>query len=364
MDRLVEARKTIEEIDKEMARLFVKRMGCSERIAEYKSENGIPILDSGREKELIARNEKYIDGELLRPYYRQFMKSVMDISKQYQHRLVEKMKIAYSGVEGAFANIASRRIFPDGELIAYRSFKEAYNSVVKGDCDVVVMPIENSYAGEVGQAMDLMYEGDLYINGIYPLRISQNLLGVEGSSIGSIKKVISHPQALNQCADYIAEHDYEPVKADNTAVAAKQVAELKDITIAAIASKETAKLYGLTLLDHDINEDLQNTTRFAVLSRHREEIINGIEGTTVILMFSVKNEAGMLAEAIGVIGKHGFSMNSLRSRPLKTLSWQYYFYTEIEGKHASEKINEMLKELSGYCESLKILGASKDNPEL
>ncbi|MCR5357467.1 MAG: chorismate mutase [Lachnospiraceae bacterium] len=364
MDKLTEARQSIEQIDKEMARLFVKRMGCSEQIAQYKSANGIPILDSGREKELIAKNEEYVENENLKPYYRHFMKSVMDISKQYQHKLTERMRIAYSGVEGAFANIASRRIFPDGELIAYRSFKEAYNSVVKGDCDVLVMPIENSYAGEVGQAMDLMYEGDLFINGIYPLRIRQNLLGVKGSSIESIKKVLSHPQALDQCADYIAEHDYEPVKADNTAVAAKQVAKLNDITVAAIASKETAELYGLTLLDHDINEDLQNTTRFAVLSRQREEIINAREGSTVILMFSVKNEAGMLAEAIGVIGKHGFSMNSLKSRPLKTLSWQYYFYTEIEGKHASEKINEMVKELSGYCESLKILGASMDNPEL
>jgi chorismate mutase/prephenate dehydratase len=289
---------------------------------------------------------------------------MMDISKQYQRKLIKGSRIAYSGVEGAFASIAASRLFPDGELVSYRNFKEAYRAVSHGKCDVCVLPIENSNAGEVGQVMDLMYEGELFINGIYPLRISQNLLALPGSRIEDIKKVISHPQALEQCSDYITEHDFEPVQAANTAMAARQVAEMKDPTVAAIASRETAALYGLSLLDHDINEDIDNTTRFAVLSRDREEIINSSEGTTVILMFSVKNEAGMLADAIAVIGKHGFSMNALRSRPLKTLSWQYYFYVEIAGTHASDKINAMLDEMGRYCESLKILGASKDNPNL
>lgn len=358
MSELSDARVMIEEIDKEMADLFEKRMKCSKSIAAYKSSNGIPILDTGREKELLERNEKYIDNTEVRPYYRQFMQSVMDISKLYQHKLTEKMRIAYSGVEGAFANIAAARLFPDGNLVSCRNFKEAYRSVEKGICDVAVLPIENSNAGEVGQVMDLIYEGDLYINGIYPLRISQNLLGIKGSSIDGIKTVISHPQALEQCADYITGHDFEQIQAANTAVAAKQVASMNDISVAAIASRETADLYGLTLLDHDINEDIDNTTRFAVLSRTCEKTLNASEGSSVILMFSVKNEAGMLAEAIGVIGKYGFSMNALRSRPLKSLAWQYYFYVEIEGNKGSDRLKQMLDEMSGYCVSLKVLGFS------
>lgn len=358
MSDISAARKRIEEIDREMAALFEKRMQCSEEIAEYKGKNGIPIYDPDREKELLERNGEYIENSVIKPYYKQFMQSVMDISKQYQHKLVEKTRIAYSGVEGAFASIAARRMFPDGELVPFRNFKEAYKAVSKGICDVAVLPIENSYAGEVGQVMDLMYAGDLSINRIYPIRISQSLLGVPGSSIGSIKKVISHPQALSQCADYITEHDFEQVQSANTAMAAKQVAELADITVAAIASRETAELYGLTLLDHDINEDIQNTTRFAVLSKNREEIVNTSANASVILMFSVKNEAGMLAEAIGVIGRHGFSMNVLRSRPLKSLAWQYYFYTEVEGNNDSDKLKKMIDEMSEYCVSLKILGSS------
>ena len=363
MTDLKEARKTIEDIDKQMASLFEKRMGCAGEIARYKSENGIPILDADREKALIEKNEGYVSDEL-RPYYRQFIKNILDISKQYQHKLIENTRVAYSGVEGAFANIAASKLFPDGELVAFRNFKEAYRAVSNGRCDIAVLPIENSSAGEVGQVMDLMFAGDLYINGIYPLRISQNLLGVKGSSIETVKKVISHPHALLQCSDYINEHDYETQEAANTAMAAKQVSEMNDPAVAAIASRETARLYGLTLLDHDINMDLDNTTRFAVLSRNREEIINSSFGTTVILMFSVKNEAGMLAEAIGVLGKHGYSMNALRSRPLKSLSWQYYFYAEIAGRDGSDEINAMLEEMGKYCETLKILGASRDNAEI
>ncbi len=361
MTDLNESRNKIEEIDRQMAELFVKRMHTAEEIAEYKKSNGIPILDTGREKALIEKNEQYIEDNSLKPHYRKFMQDVMDISKQYQHKLLEKSRIAYSGIEGAFAFIAAKNLFPDGELVSFRNFRQAYDSVMNGNCDIAVLPIENSNAGEVGQVMDIMYEGDLFINGIYPFRISQNLLGIEGSSVNMIKKVISHSQALEQCAEYIEEHGMETVQASNTAVAAKQVAEMNDKSVAAIASKETAGLYGLTLLDHDINEDITNTTRFAVLSRSREEIINGAEGTTVILMFSVKDEAGMLAKAIGVIGKHGLSMNSLRSRPLKSLSWQYYFYAEISGRNSTGKIPDMLKEMSKYCESLKVLGASRES---
>lgn len=364
MDTLNSAREEIEKIDRQMAELFEQRMGCSARIAEYKSENGMPILDEGREKVLIEKNEVYVGNEDLRPFYRQFLHGVLDISKQYQHTLVETMRIAYSGIEGAFANIAAKKLFPDGELVPFKSFKRAYNAVALGNCDVAVMPIENSAAGEVGQVLDLLFSGDLYVNGLYPLRISQNLLGVEGSHLKDIKRVISHPQALQQCADYITEHGFEATESANTSIAAKQVAEMNDKTVAAIASKETAGLYGLKLLDHDINEDIQNTTMFAVVSRKREEIINNGSGATVILMFSVKNEAGSLANAIGVIGKHGFSMNALRSRPLKSSPWQYYFYAEIDGRHAFDRIDAMLGEMSKYCEALKVLGASKENKEL
>ena len=271
----------------------------------------------------------------------------------------EKLTVAYSGIRGAFANIAAQRLFPDAKLVSYKNFKEAYNAVVKGQCDRAVLPTENSYAGEVGQVLDLMYEGDLYIDGVYPLRISQNLLGIKGSRIENIKKVMSHPHALEQCDEFITSHHLERIEAVNTAIAAKQVADLNDMSIAAIASIDTAKLYGLEILKENINEDTFNTTKFAVLSRNRNAKKND---TSLILMFAVKNEAGMLAKAIDVIGRHGFSMNALRSRHLKSLSWQYYFYAEIEGDPESDEISRMLSEMSQYCVSLKQLGTTGENP--
>ena len=120
------------------------------------------------------------------------------------------------------------RIFPESNCISCRDFKAAYDSVVNGECDVAVLPIENSYAGEVGQTMDLIFSGSLFINGIYELEIHQNLLGVKGATVEDIKKVTSHPQALSQCHDYIALRGFDTEEANNTAVAAKAVADMKD----------------------------------------------------------------------------------------------------------------------------------------
>ena len=139
------------------------------------------------------------------------------------------MKIAYSGIEGAFAHIAAKRIFPTEELISYGDFRSAYEAVEKGECDYAVLPIENSYAGEVGQVTDLMFQGALFVNGVYTLNVMQNLLGVKGASVESIRKVISHPQALEQSSDFITAHGYATEEAVNTARAAKMVAELGDI---------------------------------------------------------------------------------------------------------------------------------------
>ena len=162
-------RKHIEEIDAKMAALFEERMHCAEKIGKYKLENGLKVYDPVRERELLEKNGKYIEDLTLRPYYLQFMQDVMDISKRYQHKLMEGANIAYSGIEGSFASIAADRVFPDGNKVSYGSFKDAYKAVVSGECDAAILPIENSSAGEVGQVMDLRYEGDLYINGVYDL---------------------------------------------------------------------------------------------------------------------------------------------------------------------------------------------------
>ena len=351
--KLDEARKIINEVDKQMAELFVKRMKAAEMVYEHKKEFGLPILDQAREDIVVKNNSDLIEDQVLKSYYIDYIKNVMSISRAYQYRMQNGLKVAYSGVEGAFAHIAAGRIFPQSDRVSCRDFEAAYNSVVNGECDVAVLPIENSYAGEVGQTIDLIFGGSLYINGIYELVIHQNLLGVPGASVGDIKKVISHPQALAQCHEYITAKKLDTVEAGNTAVAAKMVAETNDKTLGAIASVETAEIFGLEVLEANINKSSQNTTRFAVLSKvqAKEPALSNS-----VLMFTVKHEAGSLANAISIIGKYGYNMTALRSRPLKKHSWQYYFYIEVDGPVNTDKGKEMIAELEKSCDKLKVAG--------
>ena len=358
---LEEARKIINDVDTQMAELFVKRMRAAEMVYAHKKKMGLPILDQARERAVIERNTKRIEDEVLKGYYIDYLKNVMSISRAYQYRMQNGLKVAYSGVEGAFAHIAAGRIFPESQRISCRDFKAAYESVVNGENDVAVLPIENSYAGEVGQTIDLIFSGSLFINGIYELEIHQNLLGVPGSSAEDIKKVISHPQALSQCHDYIKSRALETEEANNTAVAAKQVALAKDKHIGAIASVETAEIYGLTVLQQNINKSSENTTRFAVLSRVQA---NSPSLANSVLMFTVKHEAGSLANAISIIGKFGYNMPALRSRPLRKHSWQYYFYIEIDGTTDTAEGKQMLEELNKVCDQLKVVGTFAPHTEI
>ncbi len=360
-NKLEEARRIINDVDSQMAELFVKRMRAAEMVYEHKKEFGLPILDQKREDAVIATNAARIEDEVLKGYYIDYLKHMMSVSRAYQYRMQNGLKVAYSGVEGAFAHIAAGRIFPESNRVSYRDFKAAYNAVVNGESDVAVIPIENSYAGEVGQTMDLIFSGTLYINGIYELEIHQNLLGVQGATVEDIKKVTSHSQALSQCHDYIKMRGFETEEANNTALAAKSVADTNDKSYGAIASLETAELYGLKVIESNINKSGENTTRFAVLSK---VCASSPALTSTVLMLTVKHEAGSLANAISIIGQHGYNMTALRSRPMKKHSWQYYFYIEIDGSVNNENGQKMLEELGKVCDILKVAGTFAPHAEI
>ncbi len=353
--QLISARKAIDEADREMARLFERRMEAVRLIGEYKRTHGLPVEDPAREETVIRRNLPLIGDPQLRGDYERFLRGVMSVSRRYQHRLAEGLRIAYSGVEGAYAQIAASRIFPDGQCVPCPDFRSAYREAENGGCDVCVLPVENSYSGEVAQVTDLIFAGPLYVTGVYRLPVTHCLLGLEGASPEGIRRVVSHPQALAQCAPYIARRGYETVEASNTARAAQLVRDGGDPSVAAIASFESAALYGLSVLECGINESSHNTTRFAVLSRADNGAVPG-SGTRFLLFFAVGHTAGALADAISVIGRHGFNMLSLHSRPMKSLPWQYYFVAEIEGNDLDSRGQEMLAELSPRCSLLKVAG--------
>ncbi len=363
MDKLIKARNEISAIDAQIAVLFEKRMNAVRDVSAYKIEHGLPVYDPTREEALIEANAKRIKDDELRSYYVEFLRDTMKVSRQFQEKLSTGMRVAFSGVEGAYAAIAAGKIFKKSVRVPHPNFKSAYDAVVNGDCDCAVLPIENSTAGEVGQVMDMMFSGSLFVSGIYDLPIIHCLMATPGTKLENITEVISHPQALSQCAPYIRDHGFRQKEYENTALAAKYVSEQKSNNLAAIASVETAELYGLEVIEKGINEKNINTTRFAVLTR--AAVTDGNEtGKHSILMFTVRNEAGALADAINIIGKYGYNMRCLRSRPMKELLWQYYFYVEAEGNLDDENGKKMREELAPCCDKLRMLGSFRYPAEL
>ena len=357
MKDLNEVRKEINEIDENMRELFAKRMAAAREVADYKIAHGLPILDSARENEVIERNAARLDDEELRPYYVSFLQGNMAVSRSYQDMITNGMKVAYSGVEGAFAHIAATKTFPNSRKIAYGNFEEAYNACVNGECDAVVLPIENSYNGEVGAVTDLMFSGPLFVNGIINVDITHCLIGTEDSKIADVKTVVSHPQALAQCNAYIRRHGFSEVEYENTALAAEYVKKTDDKAIAAIGSETAANIFGLRVLEKNINESRTNTTRFATFSRSEHKHNEGESGVYSIILFTVRNEAGALAKALDIIGKHNFNMRTLRSRPMKDFMWEYYFYIEAEGNVNSKEGRRMIEDLEEYGAKVKVVGS-------
>jgi len=355
MEEIEKIREKTDEIDTAMLRLFEERMECSKELAHYKKEHGIPVLDPEREKQILEEFSAKVRNQKFAPYYIDFLSTVMNISDRFQKRLNEGMKIAFNGETGAFAHIAAKRIFPNALHIPHPSFRDAYAAVEKGECDCAVIPIENSYAGEVGAVMDLMFEGELKLTGTYTLPVTHNLLAPEGVNTEDIDTVMSHPQALAQCEEYINSHHWNTRSVSSTSYAAQLVAQGSEKNVAAIASDEAAEIFGLEVLDHDINKSSVNTTRFAVFSK-ADYVHAGQKSTNFIMIFTVSNVAGALAKAINIIGENGFNMNALRSRPVKDKAWQYYFYAELEGDDSSEQGKKMLAELAEQCDFIKIVG--------
>ena len=362
MEKIDEARNIISQTDEAIAALFETRMRAVGEVADYKKEHGLPVLDAEREKALLEKNLSAIKEERFRPYFAGVFKALTDVSKSYQHLILEGMKVAYAGVPGAFAHTAAKKAFPDAETVAYPDFSAAYDAVANGECDAAMLPIENSYNGDVGQVMDLAFFGSLKINGIYAAEVTQNLLARPGATIDGITEVISHPQALGQCENYIRAHGWKTSVCANTALAAKTVNESGRLDLAAIASDEAASEYDLVKLEGHVEESRSNVTRFAVFTRSAKAPSDKDE--RFVMTFTVNNEAGSLGRAVSVIGYNGFNLRALKSRPTKNLSWEYYFFAEGEGNINGSDGRDMLRELALCCNNVTVLGSFEEEKQI
>ena len=308
-----ELRNEINNIDREFVELFIKRMGVSLSVAEYKKKTGMPVLDRARERELLNRVAK-MSGDEMKTYTRLLYSTVLNLSRSYQHSfldntsaLTEKILsasantadvfpteavVACQGVEGAYSSLACEKLFRYPDIMFFDSFDGVFSAVQNGLCRYGILPIENSTAGSVNKVYDLMSKNKFYIVRSIRLKVDHSLLAKKGTSLTDVKEIFSHEQAINQCSEFL--NSLSGVKVTvcaNTAMAAKMVAESNRSDVAAISSANCAGLYGLCQLSSDIQDTGNNYTRFICICKDLE-VYPGADKTS--LMMTLPHEPGAL----------------------------------------------------------------------
>lgn len=370
-------REEIDVIDKEMLSLFERRMQVSTQIAEYKRQNNLPVYDGKREREKIA---KVADSasEGMKDYAKNFMTELMDFSKCYQRQVLNKKDelaeqieeaiansdkmlpegplVACQGVEGAYSQIATDRMFSSPNIMYFGNFEGVFAAVDQGLCKYGVLPVENSTAGSVNKIYDLMMKYNFYIVKGLRLKIDHNLLVNPGVKKSDIKEIFSHEQAIAQCSEYLKQFpdDVKITVCENTALAAKMVSESGRTDAAALSSRFCADLYGLKMLEKAVQDRDNNYTRFICISK-KLQILPGADKTSVMMV--IGHKPGELYKILSKFYMLGINLTKLESRPISERDFEFMFYFDLETSVYSEKFIHLMSELNERCEEFKYLGS-------
>lgn len=371
---LQEIRNEIDCVDRELVKLFEKRMELTTNVAKYKIETGKKVLDPEREQQKLAAIEELVSNEMNKRSINEIFTQIMANSRKYQYMLLESMgqtlredyevldelpvkgcRVVYQGVPGAYAYIAVKRFFgEDVDNYNVKTWRDAMEAVKRGDADYAVLPIENSTAGIVSDVYDLLQEYNNYIVAETYVKVEHALLGLPGASVSDIKSVYSHAQALMQCRSFLNAHqEWQTSEMINTAVSAKKVMEDGDKSQAAIASVEAAKLYGLDILQEKINTDDNNTTRFVIISNKRAFLKNAGK---VSICFETEHTAGSLYDMLSHIIYNGLNMTKIESRPIEGKAWQFRFFIDFMGNIDDASVMNALRGIEEEAMNIKLLG--------
>lgn len=353
MNSLEKARNTIDKIDEQLASLFEARMKLTEIVAAYKKKHDMAVFDESREAQVLEKAKQRISKPDLKGDFAQWMQTLMDLSKKQQRQMLNANKVAYCGVEGAFACSATRTLFPQAEAVSCASFADVFKKVQENEVRYGVVPLENSNSGLVGEVLDLLFESGLYIVEAADIRIRQCLLGVKGAQLKEVCWVYSKDQALWQSKTFLDALGVETICYPNTAMAAQYVAQQADPAKAAIGARDNASLYDLDILAENIEGSASNTTRFLVISA----VPNAQENEVSSLLLTVPDSAGALAKAINVIAAFDLNMDNLQSRPVKSRPFEYYFFVQLAGHTSRQNVEACLQALSAVCTSVRSLGS-------
>ena len=365
MRNIEDLRKSIDEIDKALVKLFEARMDVVKEIADYKKMTKTPLMDAQRESNLIQKNVELLNNKSYAPFLSAFYKDMMAYSRNYQRQILQidskdndpnfdNKKVAFQGVPGSFSYEALHRFFnKDPQAVPVESFEGVFQKVERGQVDFGILPIDNSSTGGIHEVYDLLKEHELYIVGEYNLRIHHCLLGLKNASIDDIEKVYSHEQGFKQSSKFLKSYKWLQIPYNNTAKSAEYVASLNNPSCAAIGNKITAELFGLQVLKENIEDYDFNTTRFIIVSQedHRKA-----GGEKISLMVRIHHEPGQLFNLLERINDMGVNMLKIESRPIADHPWSYIFYIDIEGNIEDPGTVALLKDLRNLTTEFYFLG--------
>lgn len=377
---LEQIRNEINSIDTQLTELFKQRMEKSLEVAKYKQEHNIPVLNDTREKEILHKVSEQI-GEPFDGYARLLFNTIFDASRSCQNNYLagksdlanriaraleetpdifpSKAVVACQGVAGSHSQAACEKLFEVPSIMYFNSFDGVFNAVEKGLCKYGILPIENSSYGSVGAVYDLMQNYNFHIVKSMRLRISQNLMAKAGTKLSDIREIVSHEQAIGQCGKFLKTlKDVKITVCENTAMAAKMVAESDRHDIAAISSKECVELYGLEILKNHIQASDNNYTRFICISK-KMEIYPGANRISLIL--SLPHVPRSLYHTIAKFAALGVNLTKLESRPIPGSDFEFMFYFDLDASVYSPELINLLGELESRPETFVLLGCYNES---
>ncbi len=369
-------RQQLDKLDDEMVELFTQRMELCAQIAAYKKENCLPVLDVRREREKLMDISEKTKPEL-RDYAMSLYSLIFELSRSSQNRLLgtdneltgsikaaidntsklfpSSAIVACQGVEGAYSQLACDKLFKLPNIFYFSTFEAVFAAIDQGLCSYGVIPLENSTAGSVNMVYDLMQKHDFKIVRSIRLKVDHNLLVKPGTRLENIKEIYSHEQAISQCARYLQKFKgVKVIPCENTAVAAKMVAESGRNDVAALSSRQCMKLYGLECLEESVQDMGNNYTRFICISKNLE-IYPGADRTS--LMMVVSHQPGSLYKVLSRFYALGINLNKLESRPIPERNFEFMFYFDIDTSVYSPEFIQLMGELQSLSEEFVYLGS-------
>ena len=375
MSELEQLRGDIDAIDRQIVDLMKQRMETVAQVAEYKKTNNIPVLDSGRERALLSKVGQEA-GEELADYIQSMYRTIMAASRSYENGKLgrgskvydgikkameetpqlfpQRPTVACQGIEGAYSQIACDRLFKAPSILYFQSFDHVFKAVESGMCQYGILPIENSTAGSVNAVYDLMIRHNFSIVRSARLKVSHNLLAKPGTKLEDIRDVYSHEQALHQCAGYLAGLKNVAVHVvENTAVAARMVAQSDRSDVAALSSRVCAEQYDLEIVQDNVQDQDNNYTRFICISK-KPEIYPGADRTS--LMMTLPHKPGTLYNVLAKFYALNINLQKLESRPLPNREFEFMFYFDVEASVYAPEMEKLFRDLEAESEQLRYLG--------